>query len=231
MSHGFTSKFSAVLETRQIEIDTTHGNLPKLGLSYLWTPRVLTTVAYAQSVGGNLGTELTSVRIDYYGNVTLTAGGAWGQADPSVVNVTPGLSLPAQDTRQGFVGIGKTFSRGEILLLGDYLELERERKGHRDTESSRRTSERVAKANETVDSQARLAVVAHRPGAVGRRPCGRKAHHFERAATRRRSCAAPQRSSCRATAARSKHSSRPWQNARPRPRDGPISISCSRACN
>ena len=54
------SKFSVQLEARQIDIDTTHGNLPKLGLTYLWTPRLLTNVSYAHSVGGNLGTELTS---------------------------------------------------------------------------------------------------------------------------------------------------------------------------
>jgi hypothetical protein len=123
ISQGFTNKFSIQLETRQIDIDTTHGNLPKLGLTYVWTPRLLTNVSYADSVGGNLGTELTSARLDLYGRyVNLIVGGAFGQADPSVVN-QPGLTLPAQDLREGFIGIGKTFARGEVQLLGDYLKL------------------------------------------------------------------------------------------------------------
>jgi hypothetical protein len=123
ISQSFTSKFFVLLEGRQIDIDTTHGNLPKLSLTYVWTPSLTTSVSYADSVSGNLGTELTSARVDYYGRyLNLIVGGAWGQADSSVVNLEPGLTLPAQDTREGFLGIGKTFARGEILLLGDYLE-------------------------------------------------------------------------------------------------------------
>jgi hypothetical protein len=121
-SQSFTPKFFVHLEGRQIEIDTSHGNLPKLGLTYVWSPRVATTVSYAHSVSGNLGTELTSARLDIYGPVNLIVGGAWGQADPAVVNLQ-GLSLPAQDLREGFFGIGKAFSRAEVLLLGDYLKL------------------------------------------------------------------------------------------------------------
>jgi hypothetical protein len=124
LSQAFTSKFSVQLEGRQIDIDTTHGNLPKLGLSYLWTPRLLTNVSYAHSVGGNLGTELITARIDHYGRyVTLMAGGASGRADPTVLNLQPGLTLPTRNLKQGFVGIGKAFARGEVQLLGDYLEL------------------------------------------------------------------------------------------------------------
>jgi hypothetical protein len=124
LSQNFTSKFSVQLEGRQIEIDTSHGNLPKLSLTYLWTPRLLSSVSYAYSVGGNLGTELTSARIDYYGrHANLMLGGASGRADPAVLVLEPGVVLPASQSKQGFVGIGKTFKRGEVLLLGDYLEV------------------------------------------------------------------------------------------------------------
>lgn len=121
-SRALTTKLSVQLETRQIEIDRTHGNLPKIGLTYVWTPRVLTSVSYADSVGGNLGTELATFRIDYYGRLNMIMGGAWGDADPSVVNLQ-GISLPAQRLREGFLGFGKTFRFGEVQLLGDYLEL------------------------------------------------------------------------------------------------------------
>jgi hypothetical protein len=124
ISQAFTSKFSVQLETRQFDIDTTRGNLPKLGLSYVWTPHLITNVGYAYSIGGNLGTELFTGRIDYYGQwVNLMAGGASGTANPSVLVLHPGVTLPASHSKQGFVGIGKTFSRGEVLLLGDYLEV------------------------------------------------------------------------------------------------------------
>jgi hypothetical protein len=124
ISQGFTTNFSVQLETRQIDIDRTHGNLPKIGFTYVWTPRLLTNVSYADSVGGNLGTELTSVRIDYYGRLAnLLIGGAFGQADPIVLN-SPGLDFPAQDFTEGFIGLGKTFARGEVQLIGDYLKLD-----------------------------------------------------------------------------------------------------------
>ena len=125
LSKSFGSKFSVQLESRQIDIDTTHGNLPKLGVTYYWTPRLSSGVSYAKSVGGNLGTELSTARIDYYGqHVNFILGGAVGEADPSVVNLPIGVTLPVQDLKQGFVGISKTFSRFEMQLLGDYLELE-----------------------------------------------------------------------------------------------------------
>jgi hypothetical protein len=123
LSQNFGRKFSVQLEGRQIDIDHTHGNLPKLSLTYLWSPRFLSSISYAHSVGGNLGTELTSARIDYYGPVHLMLGGSSGTADPSVLVLEPGVTLPASQSKTGFVGIGKTFSRGEIQLLGDYLEV------------------------------------------------------------------------------------------------------------
>jgi hypothetical protein len=124
MSQNFGGKFSVQLENRHIDIDTSQGNLPKLGLTYLLTPRLAANVSYADSVGGNLGTQLTTVRLDHYGtHVNFLIGAASGEADPSVVNLQPGLTLPSQDLKQGFLGIGKTFSGAEITLLGDYLEL------------------------------------------------------------------------------------------------------------
>lgn len=123
-SQSFGTKFSMQLENRHIDIDTTQGNLPKLGLTYLLTPRLAANVSYADSVGGNLGTQLTTVRLDHYGDaMNFLIGGAMGDADPSVVNLQPGLTLPSQDLQQVFLGIGKTFSRVEVTLLGDYLEL------------------------------------------------------------------------------------------------------------
>lgn len=125
LSQSFGTRVSMQLESRQIDIDTTHGNLPKLGLTYFWTPRFSTNVSYAESVSGNLGTRLTSARLDHYGqSINFFLGGATGEADPSVINLPVGVTLPVQDLSQGFAGISKTFGWGEMQLIGDYLELE-----------------------------------------------------------------------------------------------------------
>ena len=123
ISQAFSNKFSVQLESRQIDIDTTHGNLPKLGVTYLLSNRVVSNIAYANSVSGNVNTELFTARVDVYGSlVNFIVGGATGEADPVIVN-QPGLELPTRDLREGFIGIGKTFAHSEIQLLADYLEL------------------------------------------------------------------------------------------------------------
>jgi hypothetical protein len=123
VSQSFGRKFSVQIETRQIEVDRSTGNLPKVGLTYFWSPQWSTNVSYAKSVSGNLGTELTSGRIDYYGRgFNLFIGGAGGSAAPVVLNLQPGITLPVSNLKQGFAGFGRTFSFGELQLVGDYLE-------------------------------------------------------------------------------------------------------------
>lgn len=124
ISQAFSPKFFAQLEARYIDVDTSDGVLPKLGLTYLWTLGLSSTISYEKSVSGNLGTELVTGRFDYRGQkVNLIVGGATGHADPVVVNLQPGLTLPTSDLKEGFAGIGIPFSRGEVLVLGDWLEL------------------------------------------------------------------------------------------------------------
>src|SRR5690606_34997729 len=109
--------------TRQIDVDRSEGNLPKLGVTIVWTPQWLTSISYAHSIGGNLGTELTSARLDRQGQrINVFIGGATGTADPVVLNLQPGLTLPVSNLREGFAGIGISFLRGQIQLVGDYLE-------------------------------------------------------------------------------------------------------------
>jgi len=123
LSQSFSKQYSVQLETRQIDVDRSRGNLPKLGVTYLWSPHWSTNVSYAKSVSGNLGTELTSARIDYYGRaLTVFVGAATGSADPVVLNLQPGITLPVNNLKQGFAGVGRTFSFGELQLVGDYLE-------------------------------------------------------------------------------------------------------------
>jgi len=117
-------RLSAQLEDRQFEVERTHGNLPKLGLSYLWNPHVLTAVSYAYSVGGNLGTHLTSARIDMYGSeVNFLAGVAFGQVAPTVIGLE--IVLPGKTLKEGYVGMTKKlpYRRGDLTLVVDYQDL------------------------------------------------------------------------------------------------------------
>ena len=119
-----TPRLSVQLEERRIDIDTSHGNLPKFGLSFNATPQLLASVSYADSLGGNLGTKLATLRIDYYGkSFSAIVGAAGGYAAPSVLNLLGQVVRPSPTLTEGFVGIGKPFARTEWLLLGDYQDL------------------------------------------------------------------------------------------------------------
>jgi hypothetical protein len=121
-----TPRLALQIEDKQIDINQTHGNLPRFGLQYLWGSRFLTQVSYAQSTNPNtLGTKLWTARADYYGKwANLIVGGATGQATPVVLNQA-GLRLPGTglNTKEGYLGVTKQFSRIDITLMGDYLEL------------------------------------------------------------------------------------------------------------
>src|SRR5712675_115709 len=117
-------RLSVQLEDRQFEVEKTHGNLPKLGLSYSWNPRILTAVSYADSVSGNLGTHLTSARIDIFGSpVNFLAGMAFGQVAPTVIGLQ--IVLPGKSLKEGYVGATKTLAhgRGDLTLVVDYQDL------------------------------------------------------------------------------------------------------------
>ena len=121
-------RLSATVEDKQVNVETTHGNLPKVQLAYLWNPRIQTTVSYSYSFGGNLGTRLTAARIDVYAHqVSFLAGGAFGQASPSLLGSVVGgnLTLAAHQLREGYVGLVKAFPslRSDLTLTMDYQHL------------------------------------------------------------------------------------------------------------
>lgn len=121
-----SSWLSAQLEERYIDIDKSHGNLPKIAISVRPTLQLMATLSYAQSFGGNLGTKLGTVRLDYVSRYfNLLAGGAYGPVAPFVINIDTGqILLPAAVLREGFVGVGKTFGRTDWQLLGDFQSIE-----------------------------------------------------------------------------------------------------------
>jgi hypothetical protein len=119
-----TPRLSVQLEERRIDIDTSHGNLPKFGVSFRVTPQLLASASYAYSLGGNLGTKLTTVRLDYGGSsLSALAGAVWGPAAPAVFDLFGQAVKPGPTLAEGFVGIGKPVGRTEWLLVGDYQDV------------------------------------------------------------------------------------------------------------
>jgi hypothetical protein len=117
-------QLSLTLEDKQFNVEATHGNLPKVQVAYLWNPRLQTTVGYAYSFGGNLGTRLTTARVDsYFKEFSLFAGGAVGQASPSVLGV--GFTAPPEHLTEGYIGATKTIPqwRSDLTLIVDYQHL------------------------------------------------------------------------------------------------------------
>ena len=125
VSRPLTSRLTLQLDDQQIDIDTTHGNLPKLSLVYLWNPHLLTSVSYMNSVSGNLGTDMGLARIDYFGQaVNFLVGGAFGQASPAVIDLQSGAAFPGSRLKEVFVGLSKSFSSADWMLIADYVDLE-----------------------------------------------------------------------------------------------------------
>ncbi len=125
----FGGKLTLQVEGRQYDIDTTHGTLPKAALGYLWTPHLQTTISYSRSIGGNLGTELETARLDYYGHAaSWLLGAAAGHVAPKIVNIYTGAVGPAPQLREGYVGISKAFAHTDWSILGDYLKVAGEKR-------------------------------------------------------------------------------------------------------
>jgi hypothetical protein len=121
----FNSYASVQLEERRIDIDSSHGNLPKIGLSLRVLPQLLASVSFADSVGGNLGTRLATARLDYTSKaLNWLAGVDYGPVAPSVLNLLGQQLRPAPVLREAFAGIGKTVGRTDWQLLGDYQNLD-----------------------------------------------------------------------------------------------------------
>lgn len=119
-----TPEVTLQLEERYIDIDTSHGSLPKLGLTYRITLQLSATASFAKSFGGNLGTRLVMGRVDYIGTrFSALAGLAGGPAAPAVLNLQGAVISPGPQLHEGFAGIGRPFGRTDWLLIGDYQDV------------------------------------------------------------------------------------------------------------
>jgi hypothetical protein len=115
---------SLQLETRQFDIYTTHGNLPKAAISLFLASHWLLGAAYAHSVGGNLGTVFASARLDHLGGaVSWFVGGAKGHVAPAVLNIQTGAMGPVPRYWDGYAGFTRTLTRTQWTISADYLDL------------------------------------------------------------------------------------------------------------
>ncbi len=121
---NLTKRLSLQLEDKQIDVDTVRGNLPKLGLQYLWSPKLSTALSYQHSVSGSLGTRITTLRVDSYQNgVNYFVGAANGQASPVIINLQTGMESGSVVLHEYYIGVGKPFSRADLSVLLDYAKL------------------------------------------------------------------------------------------------------------
>jgi hypothetical protein len=121
----FTPWLSLQLEERYIDIQPNHGHLPKAALSFRLATRLLASVSYAHSFGGNLGTKLGTARLDYAGpHFSWLVGGAYGPVAPRVLNLIGATVGPVKTLHEGFIGAGTSFGRTDLQLIGDYQDLE-----------------------------------------------------------------------------------------------------------
>jgi hypothetical protein len=131
-------RLSVLLEDREINIDTVSGNLPKLGVTFLWTPHFQTSLSYSYSAGGNLGTRLASGRFDIYQPAVNFLGGfSLGQATAAVLSYVPtsvcsnpsipgcSTNVPGTRVKEGYVGATLPLprARSELSLIVDYQDL------------------------------------------------------------------------------------------------------------
>jgi|GEM_PF-926906 len=122
---ALTPWLSLQLEERYIDIQPSRGNLPKVALSFRVAPKFLASVSYAHSFGGNLDTKLGTARLDFSGtHFSWLIGGAYGPVAPRVLNFIGAFPGGVKTLREGFVGLGRSFGRTELQLIGDYQDLE-----------------------------------------------------------------------------------------------------------
>jgi hypothetical protein len=122
----WSQRWSVQLEDRQIDVSSTNGNLPKIGLMFLWSHRWLVAASYAYSVGGNLGTRLSAASLQETGaRFNPLIGVAFGQAAPPVVDLQAGLVLPGRMLREGYAGVSTALPswHAQLSVIADYVDL------------------------------------------------------------------------------------------------------------
>src|SRR5207248_7770761 len=107
-----------------LDISSSKGHLLSGGASAVPFRYLSADVSYAHSVGGNLGTEFVSVRLDVYRRSLRPFGGfAIGQTAPVLFNVGFSQELVAQNLREGFGGFIFPINVAEFTVAVDWIQV------------------------------------------------------------------------------------------------------------
>ena len=112
------------------DIGDSRGHLLGTGIYLIPFHLISADLAYAHSVGGNLGTEFVSGRFEF-DRQTLRpfAGFAAGQAGPEVLGLGVGQNAGARDLREGFLGAVFPLSPAELSVAMDWTQVGNTRRG------------------------------------------------------------------------------------------------------
>lgn len=107
-------------DDQYFDVERSHGHLLSARITYLPVRALALETRFSQSAGGNLATELVSVRVDYVAKLHPFAGVARGRSAPGVFEVA---TQSGYDLRQYFIGVGFTVAGNELTLMIEQLEL------------------------------------------------------------------------------------------------------------
>jgi hypothetical protein len=127
---NLTRQLILQLEDKQVDVDTARGNLPKVGVQYLWSPALATSLGYSHSFNDTIQmrTRLLTGRIDgYTKTVNLFVGAANGQTaailiNPSSTNQTLAGNRPSI-LHEYYAGFSRPFSRADTTVALDFSRL------------------------------------------------------------------------------------------------------------
>jgi hypothetical protein len=124
---NLTRQLILQLEGKHVDVDTARGNLPKVGLQYLWSPAFATSVGYAHSFNDTIQmrTRLASARIDgYTKTVNFFVGAANGQTAAILINPNSETEHDRPSIlHEYYAGVSRSFSRADTTLALDFSRL------------------------------------------------------------------------------------------------------------
>jgi opacity protein-like surface antigen len=107
-----------------MDIGTSHGHLLGAGVTFAPTRHLATQLVYRGSVGGNLGTDFTLVRIDLNCRaVQPFAGFAGGKTAPEVFQLQLGQTVSSSRLVDGFGGIAIPVSITKVIVAGEWIDV------------------------------------------------------------------------------------------------------------
>jgi hypothetical protein len=111
------------------QIAGSRGHLLKPGLLLVPARRVQADLTYAHSVGGDVGNQFVSGRIDFTARAFHLLGGfSFGYSTPQRLSLDFGGPPVAQNFQEGFFGVGVPLSKTVLSIVADVLDADTNRR-------------------------------------------------------------------------------------------------------